>query len=55
MSNLKDVYVTSTWYPRSYRGKSQWWQVPKSVKVTKPQTQKDREIELAYRLAKGGG
>jgi hypothetical protein len=52
MQDLKDKYVQGSFYPRSYKGKSDWFQVKKSkTPVTLGGTKK---IEILYELAKNG-
>ena len=55
MQKLSEKYDQGSWYPRCCGVKSDSWQAPKFPKVVqKKQSQKEKDIEAAYRLAKQG-
>jgi len=48
-----DRYVSGSWYPKAYKGKSEWYQV--KTKAKKPPALDEKEkTEALYRLAKNG-
>lgn len=52
MADLKQKYVTGTWYPRSYRDKAHWSQALKKTPERKLET--ISQSAKAYKLAKDG-